>query len=61
LKRTIVDAEALEPVEPVVEGAGAVDEPGVVLDPEAHAAGAPAQGQRGRQGAREQACEENAH
>ena len=30
-----VDAELLEPVEPLVERAAAVDEPGVVLDPEA--------------------------
>ena len=33
-----VDAEPLQPVEPVVERAGAVREPGVVLDPEADAA-----------------------
>ena len=37
-----VDPEALEPVEPLVERAGAVDEPGVVLDPEAHAVATPA-------------------
>ena len=50
-----VDAELLEPVEPLVERAGAVDEPGVVLDPEADArarrqrAGAASAEQRARQ------------
>jgi hypothetical protein len=32
-----VDAQPLQPVEPLVERAGAVAEPGVVLDPEADA------------------------
>jgi hypothetical protein len=49
-----VDTEALEPVKPVVERAGPVDEPGVVLDPEADAArGARSRSDDADEGARE--------
>ena len=57
-----VDPEALQPVEPVVKRAGAVGEPGVVLDPEAHAVRRLRPwGDETDQGAQSQDCEEKAH
>jgi hypothetical protein len=54
--------ETLEPVEPVLKRAGAVDEPGVVLDSVAHAArGLRSRGSEPDEGAQRQGCEENAH
>ena len=57
-----VHPEALQPVEPVVKRAGAVDEPGVVLDSVAHAArGLRHRGSETDQGAQRQRCEEKTH
>ena len=57
-----IDAEQLEPVQPLFEIPGPVDEPGVVLDAEAHTAGGARRGGDGAdEGARKDGYDKEAH